>query len=73
MNNHPQADGREPPTLPLTVRLSRVRSVVECLGDSLTADGDYSPHIARRSETCDLIVHELTAIADAVGECQERK
>jgi hypothetical protein len=61
-NTEPNGSPPTPYPLPTELRLRRVRAVVNCLGDALEGDGDYSPHIALRADVCGLISDELQAI-----------
>lgn len=56
-------DSPHKPAPPITVRLHRVRAVVDCLGDSLTLTGqEYSSHICDRAEVCEFVSDELRSI-----------
>lgn len=77
MTIHTHTDGPQPtgppfPKLPILVRLQRIRSVLDCLGDALASDGaEYSPHIAERSHTCDLLRDELGVVWAELREQEE--
>ena len=58
----------DPETVPVLVRLHRVRAVADALGDALETDGQaYSPHLTERALVANLMSDELALISVQLG------